>query len=104
MTIAIAGLVAFLVLAPTRRLHLSGWGREAVTTYFVSAWLLGMAVAVLPIPTRFLVPVLLVAYLAPFLTIRAGLGRLFGRPEAPPPVEPKRPPMKDVTPPDQRDR
>ena len=104
VTIAIAGLVAFLVLAPTRRLQRSGWTREALTTYFAAVWLLGMAVAVLPVPARFLVPILLIAYLAPFTSIRAGLGRLFGRPVPRPPVQPERPPVKNVTPPEDRDR
>src|SRR3970040_72946 len=37
--LAIAGLVALLVLLPTRRLHLAGWRREALTTYFASVLL-----------------------------------------------------------------
>lgn len=100
ITLAIAALVAFLVLIPTRRLQLNGWSRDALTTYFVAVWLLGVVVAVLPAPTRFLVPILLIAYLAPFVTIRAGLDRLLGRPAPRPPVEPEQPPVKNVTPPD----
>ena len=102
MTIAIAGLVAFFVLAPTRRLQRSGWTREALTTYFGVVWLLGVAIAVFPLPARLLVPVLLIAYIAPFLTIRAGLRRLLGRPDPRPPVEPQPPPVKNVTPPEDR--
>jgi len=106
MTIALAGLVALLVLFPTRRLQLAGWRRDALTTYFISVWLLGVVVAALPAPARLLVPVLLVAYVAPFVTVRAGLDRLFGRPgPLRPPVEPAPPPpMKDVTPPDEQAR
>ncbi len=102
--LAIAGLVALLVLLPARRLHLAGWRREALTTYFAAVWLLGVVVAVVPAPTRLLVPILLIAYLAPFVTPRAGLDRLFGRGPASPPVEPERPPPRNVTPPDARDR
>jgi len=107
VTIAIVGLVALLVLIPTRRLQLAGWRRESLTTYFLTVWLLGTLVAVLPGPARFLVPILLVAYLAPFVTLRDGLNRLLGRPR----VDrgggngdgANRPPAKDVTPREQRD-
>jgi hypothetical protein len=99
-TLAIGLAVAGLVLIPTRRLHLGGWSRDALTAYFLVVWLLGMTVALIPAPTRFLLPVLLIAYLAPFVTLRAGLARLLGRPSVQPPGEPDRPPMKNVTPPD----
>ncbi|HEX5589634.1 MAG TPA: hypothetical protein VFX65_05035 [Candidatus Limnocylindrales bacterium] len=113
-TIALVGLVALLVLIPTRRLYLAGWRRESLTAYFLAVWLLGAAVAVLRAPATFLVPILLVAYLAPFVTLRDGLDRLFGRPPgsgridgsgmggARPTDEPQ--PVKDVTPPGERDR
>ena len=111
-TLALVGLVALLVLIPTRRLQLAGWRRESLTTYFLAVWLMGVAVAAMPAPARFLIPLLLVAYLAPFVTLRDGLDRLLGRPrvdrgKAGPAdggsADPRRP-MKDVTPPDERDR
>jgi hemolysin III len=41
------------------------------------------------------------AYVAPFVTVRDGLGRLLGRPPRRPPDAPsRRPPPKNVTPPD----
>ena len=103
-TIALVGLVALLVLLPTRRLQLAGWSRQSLTTYFLAVWLLGSLVAALPSPARFLVPVLIVVYLAPFVTLRDGLNRLLGRPpgsadSAPPDSTPR---VKDVTPPDDR--
>jgi len=115
-TIALAGLIALLVLLPTRRLYLAGLGRNGLLAYYVVVWLLGVAVAAYPAPARFLVPFLLIAYLAPFVTLREGLGRLLGRPpgdlpprRSPPggrpprgPTEPRRP-VKNVTPPDQRE-
>lgn len=108
-TLALVGLVALLVLIPTRRLQLAGWRRESLATYFVAVWLLGAAVAAMPSPARFLIPLLLVAYLAPFVTLRDGLDRLLGRPRVdrggPGPTDgpsADRPPMKDVTPPDER--
>ncbi len=105
-SIALVGLVAILVLLPTRRLQLAGWRRESLATYFLAVWLLGAVVAAMPSPARFLIPLLLVAYLAPFVTLRDGLDRLVGRPRvdrgssgrtSDAPAEP-RPPMKDVTP------
>ncbi|HEX4898257.1 MAG TPA: hypothetical protein VFV53_07870 [Candidatus Limnocylindrales bacterium] len=108
-TILLVGLVALLVLIPTRRLQLAGWTRESLTTYYLAVWLLGSAVAVSG-PARFLVPFLIVAYIAPFVTVRDGIDRLLGRPPRPVPgsdpvggpAEPR--PMKDVTPPEPRDR
>jgi len=114
-TILLVGLVALLVLIPTRRLQIAGWKREALTTYYLAVWLLGAVVAAMPSPARFLVPILIVAYLAPFVTLRDGIDRLLGRPRggrgetgvggpgAGPGVEP-RPPMKDVTPPEPPER
>jgi len=104
LTIALVGLVALLVLIPTRRLQLAGFRREWLTTYFLSLWLLGALVAAMPAPARFLVPILLVAYLAPFLTLRDGLDRLLGRPRRGGGAVARRPPVKDVTPPEQRGR
>jgi hypothetical protein len=111
VTIALAGIMALLVLLPTRRLQLAGWSRQALTTYYLAVWLLGVAVAALPAPARFLVPFLLVAYLAPFVTLREGLDRLRGRGSAPrgrvdadPHDRSPHRAMKDVTPPDERPR
>jgi hypothetical protein len=116
-TIALAGLVALLVLIPTRRLQLAGWQRESLTAYFLTVWLLGAAVAAMPAPAKFLIPLLLVTYLAPFVTLRDGLDRLLGRPRSGGPggsggpadpdrggksEEPR--PIKDVTPPEERGR
>ena len=104
ITLVLAAIVAVVVLIPTRRLQLAGWGRDSLVTYFLSVWLLGVAVAVEPAPARFLVPILLVAYLAPFITVRAGIDRLFGsrtpgHPRGPGhPPTPDRRPMKNVTP------
>ena len=121
ITIALVGLVALLVLIPTRRLQVAGWKRDSLATYYLAVWLLGTVVAAMPAPARFLIPLLLIAYLAPFVTLRDGLDRLLGRPR----VDrgggggnrgggnrgggggargtmDDRPPMKDVTPPNER--
>jgi len=109
-TILLVGLVALLVLIPTRRLQLAGWKRESLTTYYLAVWLLGSVVAAMPAPARFLVPFLIVAYIAPFVTVRDGIDRLLGRPPRPRPgPDPvdgpdEHRPMKDVTPPEPRER
>src|SRR3990172_9607568 len=79
-TILLAGLVALLVLIPTRRLQLAGWKRESLTTYYLAVWLLRSVVAAMPAPARFLLPFLIVAHIPPFLTGRAGIHRVLGRP------------------------
>lgn len=101
-TIALVGLVALLVLIPTRRLYLAGWRRESLTAYFLAVWLLGAAVAVLRAPATFLVPILLVAYLAPFVAGPDAVRRLVarGRGGGSGGADGGQRPMKNVTPPD----
>lgn len=85
-----------------------------LATYFFVV--LGMALLLAEIrgPARFLVPILVVAYLAPFVTARAGIDRLLGRgrssggptagaadDEGGDRDEEPRPPPRNVTPPDQ---
>jgi hypothetical protein len=109
-SLALSGLIALLVLLPTRRLQLAGWSARSLAAYYLAVWLLAVVVAVVPVPARFLVPFLLVAYLAPFVTLRDGLDRLMGRPprsgttrvEPPPSAGGGDRPIKDVTPPDLR--
>jgi len=95
--IALALLIGLLVTLPARRLHLGGLPRGIVASYAVVLWMLAMVMAVRPIGGRFVLPFLLVLYLAPFVAGPDRLRRLVRRP----PHE-RRPPMKDVTPPDQR--
>ena len=96
--LALALGVAFVVLLPARRLQLGGLSGRAIGIYAVFVWSLGMAVILRPGVTRFLIPILLVAYIAPFV---AGPDRIArwnrrGR-RSPPPT-----PIKDVTPPSER--
>lgn len=77
--LALVGLLFLLLLAPTRRLQLAGWPSRALATYVGSMLLLGLLVAELRGPARFLVPILVIGYLAPFVTLRSGLDRLRGR-------------------------
>jgi hypothetical protein len=90
--LAIVLLTGLLALVPTRRVQLAGWSQTAVAVYFVALWAGSVAIAWAPGTARFLVPIVLVVYLAPFVTLRAGVDRLLGRPRPPAP--------RNVTPPD----
>jgi hypothetical protein len=88
--VLIAGLAA---LPPVWRLRDAGWTRGALA----AAWLLyavGIAAAVrFPGAFRLLLPILVVAYIAPFVVGTERLRRISRR--RPPPPRP----IKDVTPP-----
>ena len=103
--LALALVVGLLILVPSRRLQLAGLSARAIGLYALTLWLLAMIVAVQPVATRVLVPILLIAYIGPFVAApdtvrrvlrqgdRPGSGRSSGGP-------PARPPMKNVTPPE----
>ena len=113
--LALGLVLVLLVLIPARRLQLAGFGARTIGAYAASLWLMGLVVAVRPGLLRILIPLLLVAYLAPFIASpealnrivrrggrggigRGGIGR-GGGPTTPPPGG--RPPIKNVTPPDE---
>jgi hypothetical protein len=103
--IALALGVAFLVLLPARRLQLGGLSARAIGTYAVFVWLLGMAVLVRPGMTRFLIPMLILAYIAPFVAGPdriARFSRMTRRGGGDDQSAPPRPPIKNVTPPGER--
>jgi hypothetical protein len=94
-------LVVVLALIPTRRLYLGGWRNPGLTVYFLSLIALGLLVAELRGPARYLVPILVIVYVAPFVTARDGIARLrnrFGGPPPPPDAGSGRRRMKNVTP------
>lgn len=93
--LALGLVLGLLILLPARRLQLAGLSSRTVGAYAAILWLLGLGVAAVPGPTRILVPILLVAYLAPFVAAPDQLGRIARRGRGP-----GRPPLKDVTPPD----
>jgi hypothetical protein len=101
----LALVVALIVLVPARRLTLAGFGGRTVGAYAISLWLLAMVVAIRPGVLRILIPILLVAYLAPFVASPEAVGRILrrggsiGRGPGAPPTD-GRPPIKNVTPPD----
>jgi hypothetical protein len=92
LLLALVGVVALLLLIPTRRLFLAGWSQRTLVLYFLGMLVLGLLVAELRGPARFLVPILIIGYVAPFAVASEGMARLLGR-------QPRRPVVKDVTPP-----
>ena len=98
--IALGLVIALLVLLPARRLQLAGFRTRTIAAYAVATWALGSFLALRPFAARFLVPILVLLYVAPFvvaperMTAAARRLRSGGR------DDPSRPPMKNVTPPD----
>ncbi len=100
--LALGLVLVLLVLVPARRLQLAGFGARGVGAYAVCLWLLALVVAIRPGALRILIPILLVAYLAPFVASPEAVARIVrrgGRGPRTPPAE-DRPPIKNVTPPD----
>jgi hypothetical protein len=90
-------ILGLLVLLPARRLQLAGLSARTIGLYAVALWLLGFVLAVRPAGARFLIPIVLLAYIAPFVAAPEQVGRVLrrGQPRDPPP------PIKNVTPPDE---
>ena len=97
--LALGLLLALVVLLPARRLQLAGMSRGVITVYALGVWALAMVLAIRPVLTRVLVPILVVLYLAPFVTAPGRMSAIVRRGRGPR-GEPPRPPMKNVTPPD----
>ena len=96
--LALALVIGLIVLIPARRLQHAGLSRVAIGSYVAFLWGLGMFVAIRPIGIRFLLPILLIVYLAPFVAAPDRVARAVSRRRRPD----DRPPMKNVTPPDDR--
>jgi len=94
--LALGLVIGLLVLIPARRLQLAGLTSRTIGLYALSLWILAMVVAIAPTATRVVIPILLVAYIAPFVVAPEAIGRIARR--GPPPDPPR--PLKDVTPPD----
>jgi hypothetical protein len=104
--VALVVAIGLLVLIPTRRLFIAGWSGRALGAYFFGVIALGVIVAELRAPARFLIPLLVIAYIAPFVTARDGVRRLFGRapraaaPRVRPAPRPSLPEPPVIVPPD----
>ncbi len=95
--LALGLVLGLLVLLPARRLQLAGLAPRSIGLLAVTLWALAMFVAISPGGARILVPIVLLAYLAPFVAAPDRLGRVLRRGGRPPDA---RPPMKNVTPPE----
>jgi len=95
--IALALVIGLIVLVPARRLRASGLGPAAIGAYALVLWVLGMMLALRPVASRILVPVLILLYVAPFIPAPDVIRRVLGRGRG---SVPDRPPMKNVTPPE----
>ena len=92
--LAIALVLFVVLLAPAGRLRQSGWPAQAAAAYLAVMILLGLVVAELPGPARYVVPIMVLAYVTPFVAARMG----FNRPRIPrqPTVTVERPEIKQV--------
>ena len=75
-------VTALLALIPARRLYLSGAQTMVIGAYFGALWLLGLLIALGPGRSRFLVPLLIILYVLPFIRLPASIQRLLGRPSS----------------------
>ena len=87
--------IGLLVLLPARRVQLAGWSGRSIGLYALVLWLGAMLVGLWP-GSRILVPILLVAFLAPFIAAPVRVRQVLRRGGR------GNPPTKDVTPPNQR--
>jgi hypothetical protein len=93
--LALGLVLGLLVLFPARRLQLAGLSAQPIALYALAIWLMGFLLAIRPVGARFLIPILLLAYVAPFVAAPERVGRFLRRGQ---PRDPPRPPIKDVTP------
>ena len=104
--LAVGLVLGLIILLPARRLQLAGFRSRTIGAYAACLWALAFFLAVRPFAARFLIPILLIAYLAPFVVAPGRLsgivsrGRGRGAPGAS--GDPTKPQIKNVTPPDQR--
>lgn len=84
--LALALGLGLLVLIPARRLRAAGLSRGSVGLYALTLWGLATFVAIRPGATRIVIPLLLLAYLAPFIAGPDVLGRVLRRRPSPPPI------------------
>ena len=108
--LAVGLVLGLIILLPARRLQLAGFSGRAIGLYAICLWALAFFLAMRPVPVvaRFLIPILLIAYLAPFVVAPGRLSGIVtrgkGRGGAGGPGsagDPPPPQIKNVTPPDQ---
>ena len=108
--LAVGLVLGLIILLPARRLQLAGFRSRTIATYAACLWALAFFLAIRPLAARFLVPILLIAYLAPFIAAPERLSRIVARGRgrgrggaggAGGAGEPPKPTIKNVTPPDE---
>lgn len=99
--LAIGLVLGLLILIPARRLRAAGLSAGSAGLYTAVLWVMAALLAIRPGATRLFIPVLLAAYLLPFAVSPERLGRILRRGGAAR-AEPTRPPMKNVTPREER--
>ena len=90
--IAVVLIAGFVALIPARRLHLAGAPTDVIATWLGGVWLLAILTFLAPGLARITIPVVVALVIVPFVWPGV-LARLFAR------WRPTRPPMKNVTPP-----
>ena len=83
--VLLALAISITALYPVRRLARAGWPRGRLALYWIGLVALGLLATELRGVARPLLAAYLVAYVAPFVTLRAGIDRLLRR-ERPPVV------------------
>jgi hypothetical protein len=99
--LAVGLLLGLVVLLPSRRLWLAGVPSQLISLYALCVWALAFLLVVRPGGLRFLGPILIIAFVAPFIAAPERISSLVRRGRRGP-GDPPRPPMKNVTPPDER--
>ena len=98
LLLAIGLVLALVVLLPARRLHLAGVSGRVIGLYALCLWALAFFLAVRPLAARFLIPILVIAWVAPFIAAPERVATLAKRIRGPRDEPPR--PIKNVTPPD----
>ena len=79
LLIGLALVAALLVLLPARRLQLAGLDSRWIGAYTAVVWVVAMLVALWPGGLRFLMPILLIAWVGPFVVAPERIGRIVRR-------------------------
>jgi hypothetical protein len=79
LVIGLALGLALLVLLPAWRLQLAGLDPRWIGGYAATVWVIAMLMALFPGGLRFLFPILLVAWVAPFVVAPERLARVLRR-------------------------
>ena len=76
LTLVLLLAAGILALIPVYRLHVAGWPRPWLTGTWVAFTAAFLLVLAFPAPARFLVPILVIAFIAPFVVAPERLTRI----------------------------